>query len=368
MTRPEVSSISGQDMASQLENNLNGTTAATQAAAAKANQSAAANKLKITASVGKMTSSPTEWSSSTSLRYPTDTIEEDSDYVYFEFYNYIPPFSGDVIGGGTPGSLNSYNASVNDQNLEKASNLPGIMLYMPEGVTASYKADWTGKKFSNVAAGILRGGSKLSDGDVNGALAEAFTTIGGGAARFKDKALMDAVTALVSSTTGDSISATDIFSSVGGAILNPNAELIFGGHDLRTFRVKFLMVPYNVTEAAQVDAITRVFKKAMLPKFESSSSGFFGKDNTGAKKSGGKHGWIGLPNLVKFTFMQGSNPHPYVTQFKPCAITDFDVSYTPDGVYASTYEGYPVATQIEIGFIETKLVYDEDISTSGASY
>ena len=66
--------------------------------------------------------------------------------------------------------------------------------------------------------------------------------------------------------------------------------------------------------------------------------------------------------------MKGEKAHPYLTQYKMCAITDYDVSYTPDGVYASTYEGYPVATQIDIGFIETKLVYDEDIKDSGASY
>ena len=352
-----------------LPPNLNGTTAATEAADAKANQSASANKLKISASVAKQTSSPTEWNSGVSLRYPLDTIEEDSDYIYFEFYNYRPPFSN-VTGSGQAGQLNSYNASVNDQNLEKASNLPGIMLYMPEGVTASYKADWTGKKFGNVTADILRAGKALSQGDADRFAKDALAGIGGAAGRLGDQASAAAIKSLVQSVTGDSIEASDIFSSVGGAILNPNAELIFGGHELRTFKVKFLMVPYNKEEAAQVDAITRVFKKAMLPKFQSSSSGFFGGNSNSQKQapSQGKHGWIGLPNLCKFTFMQGSNAHPYVTQFKPCAITDFDVSYTPDGVYAATYEGYPVATQIDIGFIETKLVYDEDVSTSGASY
>ena len=336
----------------------------------KQNEAAAANKLKISASVAKQTSSPTEWSSGVSLRYPLDTIEEDSDYVYFEFYNYLPPFSSGIIGSGEEGKLNAYNASVNDQNLQKASNLPGIMLYMPEGVTSSYKADWTGKKFGNITASVLRAGKALSQGDADKFAKDALTGLGGAAGRLGDQASALAIKSLVSSVTGDSIEASDIFSSVGGAILNPNAELIFGGHDLRTFKVKFLMVPYNKEEAAQIDAITRVFKKAMLPKFQSSSSGFFGGNSDSQKKapSQGKHGWIGLPNLCKFTFMQGSNAHPYVTQFKPCAITDFDVSYTPDGVYAATYEGYPVATQIEIGFIETKLVYDEDVSTSGASY
>ena len=65
-----------------------------------------------------------------------------------------------------------------------------------------------------------------------------------------------------------------MFSATGGAILNPNAELIFGGHDLRTFRVKFLMVPYSKNEAIQVDQITRI-QKSNAPKVYTNNSGFF---------------------------------------------------------------------------------------------
>ena len=237
---------------------------------------------------------------------------------------------------------------------------------MPEGVTTSYKADWNGKKFSNIAAGLLTSAGAITDGDVKKFMAETGNTIGSAFGRFADATTFSVVNKLISSVTGDSLTRNDVFSSTGGAILNPNAELIFGGHDLRTFRVKFLLVPHNKNEAIQVDEISRVFKKAMLPKYGTDKTGFF-KNNT-ADNAAGNHGWIGLPNLCRFTFMRGSNPHPYLTQYKMCAITDYDVSYTPDGVYASTYEGYPVATQIEIGFIETKLVYAEDIKDSGASY
>lgn len=297
--------------------------------------------------------------SASSLRYPLDVLEKESDYMYFEFFEYDPPFKK---GSSTKG-LDAYNSSASGGT--PAGNLPKILLYMPEGVTTSYKADWTGKKFSNIAAGLLTTGGQMTDGDFKKAFETATKTAGSAFGRFKDAAMGAAVSKLVSSVTGDSISTGDIFSATGGAILNPNAELIFGGHDLRTFRVKFLLVPYNKNEAIQVDQITRTFKKAMLPKFNTANSGFFKNSNNNAA---GDHGWIGLPNLCRFTFMRGEKAHPYLTQYKMCAITDYDVSYTPDGVYASTYEGYPVATQIEIGFIETKLVYDEDINPTKASY
>jgi hypothetical protein len=46
---------------------------------------------------------------------------------------------------------------------------------------------------------------------------------------------------------------------------------------------------------------------------------------------------------------------------KACTITDFDVNYTADGVYAAHVNGYPAAAEISISLTETKLIYSEDI-------
>ena len=60
--------------------------------------------------------------------------------------------------------------------------------------------------------------------------------------------------------------------------------------------------------------------------------------------------------------MQGSSVNNKISQFKTMSITDFDVNYSPDGVYAVGPDGYPVATKIQVNLMETKLVYAEDIS------
>ena len=48
-----------------------------------------------------------------------------------------------------------------------------------------------------------------------------------------------------------------------------------------------------------------------------------------------------------------------------CAITDFNINYTPDNNYATfgndTAPGGPVAYEMKISFMETKLIYAEDI-------
>ena len=59
--------------------------------------------------------------------------------------------------------------------------------------------------------------------------------------------------------------------------------------------------------------------------------------------------------------MKGSGPHPYLAQYKPCAVTGIEVNYTPDGTYATYTDGAPVATELRIRFAETKLIFQQDM-------
>ena len=59
--------------------------------------------------------------------------------------------------------------------------------------------------------------------------------------------------------------------------------------------------------------------------------------------------------------MHGGSRNTYVPKYKMCAITDVNVNYTPDGNYAVFQGGAPVATELKISFMETKLVFAEDI-------
>ena len=298
-------------------------------------------------------------SSGSSLRYPLDIGSTAADhFAVFDFYDYSPPFSNEAvsISGTELTTLKAYNSSA--ENL-KAAAYPQIVLYMPEGVAASYRTNWDGKAFGNVVAAGLKASSGIMNGDYKAAIDSlkkmAETTM----ARAATDLSAAVTSAIAKRVTGDSIDTQTIFSASGGAILNPNVELIFGGHDLRTLQLTFKMVPYNKPEAEAVDAIVKTFKKVMLPKFTGGTNmSNFWKE---ANKSG--NGFIGLPNLCKITFFKGSAKNEAITQFKTCAITDFDVNYTPDGVAAFGPDGYPVATQISLSFMETKLVYAEDVNS-----
>jgi hypothetical protein len=303
-----------------------------------------------------------------SLRYPTDISTVDkSHYVIFSFKKYKPPFSAAAQKRGLgSNALTAYNAQTN--NLEPA-DLPQILLYMPEGVAASYKANWDGKAFGNIAAGILRTAGAAANDDYIQAIKNIGTTAEQAVKNATSTLGAKGIQALTKTLTGDSVGVQDIFSSIGGAILNPNVELIFGGHDLRTLQLTFKMVPYNKPEAEAIDRIVKTFKEAMLPRLNHNNSGKFwgalagnqaNQSAVGANQKYGS-GFIGVPDLVQINFMQGGKENRNVAKYKVCSITDFDVNYSPDGVYAVGPDGYPVATEIRVNFMETKLVYSEDI-------
>jgi len=326
--------------------------ASTAAANKVAQENATKEQEKITISGPQ--ASKTKITSSAALRYPSSPpIGAETDYVVFEFYEYNPPFKND---GSTAAfgleALAKYNSSV--EQYSQQNTLKSVILYMPEDISTGFKANWTGKNFSNIGAGLLRsaGGTDLmakinSFGETLNEATDRFTTIAGA----------QIISGAIGKITGESISLDDVFSSTRGVILNPNTELLFTGLDLRNFTLTFKLVPRNATEANQIEEIIKTFKKAMLPYANSGAEDL----KNSIDIAGFQSGFIKVPDLTKVTFMRGSDLNKNVPQFKMCALTQVDVNYTPDGTYATTRDGRMVAYQMSLNFQETKLIFREDV-------
>jgi len=316
---------------------------------------------------------PTVAGKDSSYRYPQDIGATSSDYMIFEFYKYEPPFgsksgAADVGYAGYNQSINSLaQATVKTTTGDKALNQ--IILYMPEDVGVQYAADWDGKKFGNVAAGLLATAGKTASGKLGDALKDLSDTAGSGFKRAPAILGQQGVSAIVQSITGESVSNNEIFSSIGGQILNPNTELMFGGHQLRTFDFSYKLVAYNKSEVDIIDNIIRTFKIATLPSFngaETLSGSIFdeageSKDSSKSTNLTGNIGFIKNPLLVQPYFMSGGGPHKYLPRLKPCTITNLDIVYTSDGTYATNPSTMPVAIELKVSLMETKLVYADDI-------
>jgi hypothetical protein len=296
------------------------------------------------------------------LRYPSDPpIAADADYVCFDFYEYTPPFknasASDTSGPSGTDAYKQYNAI----EYTRSKGLPAgtILLYMPEDISTGYKSNWTGKNFSNIGAGLLK---TSGEEGILGKLQSLEQTASGAAQRFTTIAGAQLLSAAIGKITGESIGLDDVFGSTRGVILNPNTELLFTGLDLRNFTLTYKLVPRSAAEATIIEKIIRTFKMCSLPSAEKSEERLRpGDADIGIGLGEGFNaGFIKVPDLVKVTFMNGSNPHEHLPKFKMCALTQVDINYTPDGTYATTRDARMVAYQLSLNFQETKLIYRED--------
>ena len=181
----------------------------------------------------------------TSLRYPANvSTGEHSDFVLFDFFDYQPPFKNNTnfetkvdnsfLFGGTKKKrsfvnekLPEYNRSGQAGSLYKRDDtgrFPQIMLYMPDDISDTLKADWEGKSFGSTTAGILS--SAGTDGIVE-KLKQAGNETGKGLSKAPVELAASLITNLAKGITGDSINTGDVFGSIDGVIRNPNVEVLF---------------------------------------------------------------------------------------------------------------------------------------------
>lgn len=291
-----------------------------------------------------------------SLRYPSNRpINGNSDYVIFEFFDYKPPFqsnNNNASGAGTP-SYKTYNASVD--NLSPAKDLSSILLYMPEDIQTQFGQKWGGAAFGSVTAGLLQG--------IGGA-ADADTFLDNIPGVIKSKTF-DLLRQGINKVSGAQVSENQALGGVTGTILNPNTEMMYDGPELRTFELSFKMVPTNNPEAQSIRKICNTFKKAMLPTFGGDARSFGGSSDSSGLGGGNL---LTVPKMCKVTFMNGSSIHPYLPQYKACALANVAINFTPDGSYATYSDGAPVATQLKLSFKEMKNIFASEITLDGPSY
>jgi len=278
------------------------------------------------------------------FRYPDDVKEFFSDYIFFEFGKYNPPFAEEAGTG-----LNQYNNSAATFKVQGIS----VILPMPQDLGSEMRHDWEGKSFTRVGASAI---AALGAGNI-GKVGNTLKDFGGNIEALKTALITVGLNNVPG--VGGNISMNDISGSTKGIILNPNAEVLYSNPNLREIGFTFKMVPHTDKEAKTIYSIVHRFRSAASPKYGLPNGGDTVK--FGDKDFSGSDNFIQVPELCKFTFMKGQNPHPWITQYKPCAITRVQVNYTPDGTYATYEDGAPIAVELQVGFMETKLLYSEDI-------
>ena len=339
------------------------------------------------------------------LRYPKDAgIKHSTDYVFFQFGKYRPPFKGSTDdkqweafdkelrelvekesegyqsrkvrnfiiknSGAAPNQV-AYNASSKITPVN-----PDIMLPMPQDLSNELQASWQGKQFTATGRAAI---AALGAGNFSYAK-DVVANIAGNA-----KALQNALnTSILNSIpgVGGNLDFNDVSGATRGIVINPNAELMYDSPQMREIGMIFKLVAQNDQEAKDIQKIVDVFREASLPSWggkglqkgifdgeseivgslkEGSSDPVGDRNQDGKFDVGGEDNWIRIPKLCQFRFMTGNRVNRNLVQFKPCAIQTVEVNYTPDGTYAAYRDGAPVAVELRVNFMETKLIFAQEV-------
>ena len=327
-------------------------------------------------------------------RWPDDTIGTGTDYVFFQFGKYLPPFSRDVDvlrissaqilgekvedlaltdsktneqierGSSSPAVQTQYNASVTQLDVTDEAS---IMLPMPQDLSTESNQQWQGKQFTATGRAAV---AALAAGNFSFA-SSVVNNIAGNAT-----AIQTALTSSVLNSipgVGGNLEFNDISGSTRGVVINPNAELLYDAPEMREIGMIFRLVPRNYDESVEIREIVRMFRQASMPSWGSEDVDLVSgqKDQTGSFNFGDMNNWIHVPKLCKFTFMTGSKANKHIIQYKPCAISGVEVNYTPDGTWSShtnpTSDNImpgspPTAVELRLNFMETKLIYADEVA------
>jgi len=158
----------------------------------------------------------------------------------------------------------------------------------------------------------------------------------------------DAKDAVAQYFTGQATGVKGILARTKGQVINPNMELIFNGPQLRPFNFTFKMSPRDERESITIKKIIRMFKQSMAPQRSEASL------------------FLKAPNTYKLQFLEGSSrEHKFLPKIKECAMTGFNVNYTPDGNYATYRNSAMVAVELSFSFQELEPIFNNDYDQDG---
>jgi hypothetical protein len=276
------------------------------------------------------------------LRYPLDEPGGpfQYDYISITAHDYRP--SGlNVIGEAAAKSSPTKNLG---PAYEK------VIFPMQPQLSETNAVNWSDDQLNpmqailgDAAQGIIQGAGDLDFKTISNSFGDLYSRVG---EAFNEPTLKQAVAAYFA---GQAVGA-NLQGRMTGQVINPNLELLFNGPNLRTFNFNFRLTPRTPEESEQIREIIFAFKRNM--SVQRSQSNIF----------------LRSPRLFQLQYIYKSGKggkdgaqHPYLNKFKPCALTNFAVNYTPDGSYATYDEtGSLTAYDLNMSFSEILPIYADD--------
>ena len=288
------------------------------------------------------------------FRYPLKNIDASDDYMQIESYEYIPPRLN--LSATSFAQNSSDNAGYGSK-----SSRGTVILPIPEGIQDSNSASWGSGDMGPIetatmgaAMGIIGGSDPLTAGA--NAITKLFEKLG---AASKTAIGQDLSQTFFASQATKALTGSGDFNQAlsrqTGAVFNSNTELLFSGVSLRSgFSFSFDLVPRSKKESDEIKDIIRFFKSESAAQKGSSGDAAAGL-------------FLKSPSVFQLKYMSGGRPHPFLNQFKMCALNAMSVNYTASGTYATYSDATPVHMQMTLTFQELTPIYREDYIEAGST-
>ena len=292
------------------------------------------------------------------LRYPSEFIDSDQDHIKFTIIKYERG-SKEIRGitATTTGKGEDAKTILTDQAQQSklvggpkkllTNPLGTFLLPIPQAISDTNATNYGESKLNDFYAGGINAveGAITADGmkGFMGALAQGGKELTSSLTNPATKnALNSWIAAKAVGVAGADISPEQLMMRQSAQVINPNMEMLFSGPSVRTFQFLFKFTPRTQNESSEVKNIIRSFKQNMMPIFDKGSS------------------FLKAPNIFQLQYMKGAAKHPYLNQFKLCALTNCATTYTGDGTYATYHDGTPISMTMNLSFQELTPVYNED--------
>lgn len=297
------------------------------------------------------------------LIYPEDLITNGQDTLQITEYTYKSPSGSELLGGNV--------GSIISEGLQKISGtkefLGTVILPIPNNIADNNSVAWGADTMNNLtAAATAQVMGNLPASTAGAAAGQVFKSITGvdatplamyAALGLKADLNNPAVKSQIEAAIGSLILKSaqfdvppeTILARGLGVVPNSNLELLFQGPTLREFSFGWRLSPRSDKEAKTIRKIIRVFKQGMAAR----------KLNSGAS-AGSSSALLGTPNVFKLEYKKGTESIASLNKFKLCALTNFSVSYAPDGQWAAYDDSHPVSLTIGMSFTEIEPIFESD--------
>ena len=312
--------------------------------------------------------------------FPSDLITRGNggvsysqDTIRIRALQYTPP-QQDILRGRRNVAIYDRGILSNNQfltDLEKDYTYEGeVILPMPLSVRDAVGAEWGVGAINTLALGLFSSvRDKYEPGGLGDAaalfrtafkgfsaeeawvsLGEAFTNAPGDGA-LKQQILNDLSSEIVGKL-GIQVDPLQVLSRSTGSVVNNNAELLFRGPKLRSFDFSWKLSPRSAEDSRRIRKMVRFFKLNSLPTVSTKGTIF-----------------MQTPNVFIVEYKKSNNQrNEALPQPKICALLDFRVDYTPDGVGWAAYgdDSQPVTSVISAVFHELTPLFANEYANQSA--